>query len=226
MKSGRAMLILITGSGPGLGKSSLARGLSASFAANGQSTLLFREEEISSHPAFSALWEEFGTTGEVQLNVLLGSAAGFLHEMETSSYDIVVLDALLAYLPSLLAWGHSDLEIRQFFGRVAELLVSFEVIEIHLQGDLGAGLRRAAEREGGDWLDRFVTKVSSFQGAPIISSADDALSYWDALAARGERLLQTAPWSVEFVDTDGGEAAVLTEARAIILRLETRAPLA
>jgi len=209
-------LVLITGSGPGLGKSTLARTLADGLRLAGYEVALFAEEEIETNPAFAWVMEEFQSSGRVELPALLKASSKYLGSLDERHVEVAILDALFAFLPSLLAWGHTDHEIAEFFQHMARLFSERPVLEIHLIGDLVDGLARAGAREGNDWLDRHVLKVSTYEGAPRVSDIRDAASYLEDLEHRSVSLLHNAPWRVEFLDVDSGFASVASEAAAIV----------
>jgi len=197
------VLILVTGSVPGAGKSSLARELAAAFEADNRRVELFREEDIRRDAAFGQVMYEFDAVGEVQLATLLGAAADYLTSVRERGSDVVVLDALLPYLPSLLAWGYTDDDISNFFDRLAELFDGFAVLELHLVANPRVALARAAEREGGAWLNDHIAKVSRFtsmRGAPTL---DDVVAFYRGAIARSGRLLARSRWPVAQIDATG-----------------------
>ncbi len=153
------VLILVTGSVPGVGKSSLARGLADAFDVDNRRVELFREEDIRRNAAFRQVMYEFDAMGEVQRATLLSAAAGYLASIRKRGSDVVVLDALLPYLPSLLAWGDTDDDIGNFFDRLSELFDGYAVLEVHLLANPRVALARAAQREGGAWLESHIAKV-------------------------------------------------------------------
>jgi hypothetical protein len=208
--------VLVTGASPGLGKSSLAEALVVTLRTAGRPARLFREGDITSERDFSAVMNELQSTGEVQLDTLLAAADAFLTSARAGSSDVLVHDALFPYLPSLLAWGYADDDIAAFFVRLATLFDGFDVIELHLVGDVRKGLAGAAEREGGDWLDRHLAKVAQYRPRQQITTNEDVAVYYDAGAARSRTLLAAAPWRTVFIDTDRGREHVLAVARAAI----------
>jgi hypothetical protein len=207
----RQILVFVTGAGPGLGKSTLTQAITGHLEAAGLSVHTFREMEIEDHPAFVEVMKEFVVSGEATRPTLLEAADTYLKQIDAAT-QVIVLDALFPYLPSLLAWGDTDVEILQFFGQMARLLSNFEVVEIHLRGDLGVGLKRAGSREGGDWLAKHIKKVSGYQGAPNVSTLEDAADYLNVLASRSAMLLQKAPWTVAFINADNGIESTTAEA--------------
>ena len=207
-------LVLVTGASPGLGKSSLAEALVVTLRTDGRPARLFSEGDIMSERAFSAVMDELRSTGEVRLDSLLAAADAYLTSAQQQSDDVLVLDALFPYLPSLFAWGHTDDAIAAFFDRLATVFGGFDVIELHLVGDVRAALARAAEREGGDWLDRHLAKVARYRPRLPMTTAEEVAAYYDACAARSRTLLACAPWRTVYIDSDRGQEHVLAVARA------------
>jgi len=77
----------------------------------------FAEEEILTRPQFAELAEYFRATGWVESAALLAAASRFAGSV-LAGVDVVVADALVPFVPSLLAMGCSDQVISAF---VAEL---------------------------------------------------------------------------------------------------------
>jgi hypothetical protein len=177
---------------------------------------LFRELEIEDDPAFVDVIQEFRSTGEASRSTLLRATVAFLRQADRREAEVLVLDALFAFLPSLLAWGDTDEQIHDFFRRMAEVFSGFRVLEIHLCGDLRAALDRATSREGSDWLAAQVKKTAGFRGAPPISTPDEAIGYLEVLSARATSVLEKAPWTVAVVDADTGVDGVLATAHEVL----------
>jgi hypothetical protein len=68
----------------------------------------FREEEILTRPQYAAAAREFQATGTVELATLLSATRLFVDSILAGAIDVVIADALMPYMPSPLAWGHSD----------------------------------------------------------------------------------------------------------------------
>lgn len=191
----------MTGAVPGLGKSTLARGLAAAL-----DVTLFEESDIRTDPAFVEVMDTFETTGTVPLDVMLDAGAAF-----EPAPGRQVLDALFPYLQSLLAWEPDDDAITAFFGDLADRLAPHRMVELHLTNDAEAALARAVAREDDGWLEWLAANKGVEPGALV-----DHLA---AAADRAVRLLSTAPWPVHVIDvTDVDASHVLAEAQGIMHR--------
>ena len=208
----RPLLVLINGAAPGLGKSSLAIGLARRWKDEGVVVEFLEEPEILERQEFAALVAEWHRTGSVASTTLLDAARSYLDSCRESEATVFVIDSLLPFLPSLLAWGLSDEEVIEFLVSLSHLMQGFEVLQVQLEGDAGAALIRAAEREGNDWLDRFVKKVGAYQDEGGLT-ADQAgiVAYLESATARTRALLAAAPWPVRFVSVDRGPDLTMAE---------------
>jgi hypothetical protein len=65
----------------------------------------FREEEILTRPQFAAVAEHFRAMGAVEAPMLLTATAQLVDSVLASAVDVVVADALMPFVPSLLAMG-------------------------------------------------------------------------------------------------------------------------
>lgn len=102
----------------------------------------FREEEILSRPAFRGVASELRDGGRVVPAALLAATASYLACLDAGNVEVAVMDALLPFIPSLLAWGHD----------AAALAISGRPTRAPgLAGVAGRALRgRALRRPGGD----------------------------------------------------------------------------
>lgn len=168
-------LICVLGSAPGIGKSTLCRGLRAAFERDGLSVDHFAEDDILTAPEFEAVAAEFGATGVVAMETFVAATKAYAARIE--AYDLAIADSQLPYLPSLLAFGHSRVEIAAFLRELAELV---DPVVIFLDGDPEKALRRAVQREDPAWLDWFVAKLARYEVTPAVHDAASAAVYLEA----------------------------------------------
>jgi hypothetical protein len=212
------VLVFVTGDGPGMGKSSLALAAARRLNEHGAKAAVFEERDILVRPEFTSVMSEFRSTGRVERATLLQAASSYGESCTAAGGSVYVLDALFPYLASLFAWGYSDGEIAEFLVELRDRLAAFELIGRHLAGDVAAGLERASSREGDEWLDGFVAKVSTYRDLPAaVATAADVTQYLQHTADRSRLLLAGAPWPTVFLDADRGLRAILDDACAAVL---------
>jgi hypothetical protein len=73
--------------------------------------------------------------------------------------EVVLADALVPFVPSLLAMGYGEEKITGFAAKLIEALTPVVPVLVLLDGDIGAALARAEAREGRDGWRR--TQASS-----------------------------------------------------------------
>jgi hypothetical protein len=187
-------LICVLGSAPGIGKSTLCQGLLASF--DGQHVDHFAEEDILSASEFAEVASEFRSTGVVAMATFLAATKAYVARVER--FDVAIADSLLPYLPSLLAFGHTQEEIATFLRELAEVVRPVDPILVFLDGDPARALRRAVEREEPGWLEWFVGKLGRYDVTPRVHDEESAVAYLNAERAATLSLLRD--WRVLVVD--------------------------
>ena len=170
------ILVSVWGAAPGIGKSTLCAGLSRSLAGAGLRVDHFREEEILSRPQFGAVAEEFAATGAVGLETLVAATERFVESVPAGD-DVVVADALVPYVPTLLAMGHGEETIDAFTADLTRVLAPVRLVVVFLDGDAGTALSRAGEREGAQWLDWYIGKLAAYEVSPPVSDLASAVAY-------------------------------------------------
>lgn len=171
------VLITVWGVSPGVGKSTLCAGLSRWLVDEGLRVDHFREEEILTRPQFAAVAEEFKATGAVGLGTLLATTAEFVDSFLATGGDVVIADALMPFVPTLLAMGHGEETIDAFMTDLTEVLAPLCPVMVFLDGNAEAALSRAARREGAQWLDWYVGKLARYEVSPPVVDVASAVQY-------------------------------------------------
>jgi hypothetical protein len=171
------VLLAVWGASPGVGKSTLCAGLSSSLAAAGTRVDHFREEEVLTRPQFAAVAEEFQATGTVELRTLLAATQQFVDAVDTRETDVVIADALVPFVPTLLAMGHGDQAVEAFIAELAAILAPLTPIMVYLDGSAETGLKRAAERDGPQWLEWYLGKLGRYNVSPRVTDLASAAVY-------------------------------------------------
>lgn len=204
-------LIALAGSSPGIGKSTACRALCRRLREAGLRVDHFEEDHIRSRPEFAGVAADFDQTGAVSPQVLLEATASYV----TAARDVIVTDALMPYIPSLLAFGQTQTAIASFLDRLDDVLAPLDPVLVYLDGDPDRALARASEREGPQWLDWFVAKLARYRVSPPVHDPPTAARYLRYERELTLRLLGTSRWRLAIIpDADRGspeevEAAVL-----------------
>lgn len=172
-----AVLISVWGASPGIGKSTLCAGLSEWLSGAGLLVDHFREEEILTRPQYAEVASHFLATGEVERDALLSATALFADSVLAAGTDVVIADALMPYVPSLLAMGHSEQAIAAFMADLADILAPLRPVMIFLDGDASAALSRAAAREEPGWLEWYIGKLARYRVQPHVHNGASAAEY-------------------------------------------------
>jgi thymidylate kinase len=172
-----AVLIAVWGASPGIGKSTLCAGLSEWLSGTGLRVDHFQEDEIMTRPQYAEVASHFMATGEVERDALLSANARFADSVLAAGTDVVVADALMPYVPSLLAMGHSDQAIDSFVADLADILAPLRPVVIFLDGDAAAALSRASAREEPGWLEWYIDKLARYQVQPEVHDSASAAEY-------------------------------------------------
>ncbi|WP_328678985.1 hypothetical protein [Streptomyces sp. NBC_00343] len=171
------VLVSVWGAASGVGKSTLCAGLSRAVAGAGLRVDHFREEEILSRPQFTAVAGEFGATGAVGLERLVAATGRFVASVLADGDDMVIADALMPFVPTVLAMGHGEEAIDAFMADLTRVLAPVRTVVVFLDGDAGAALFRAAEREEPGRLGWYVGKLAAFEVSPPVSDLASAVAY-------------------------------------------------
>jgi thymidylate kinase len=171
------VLITVWGASPGVGKSTLCAGLSRWLADAGLRVDHFREEEILTRPQFAAVAEQFEATGAGGLGTLIATTAAFVDSVLATGDDVVIADALMPFVPTLLAMGHGEETIDAFMTDLTDVLAPVCPVMVFLDGNAEAALSRAARREGEQWLDWYVEKLARYEVSPPVADVASAVRY-------------------------------------------------
>lgn len=210
-----AHLISVIGNSPGVGKSTLCRAVAEWLAGTGASVDHFEEADVLTRPAFRPVAEEFadGNAG-VQPETLVDSTGTYVAESLSAGMDYVVTDALLPFIPSLVAWGHDEGALVHVMGELTQALKPVEVTVVFVHDDPATALQRAVDREGEAWKDWYVRKLAGSPGTRSVHDLSSAAAHLRFETDLTRRLLAQTPWHVLTVNVrtlDSQEAYTYTE---------------
>ncbi|GIG64089.1 hypothetical protein [Phytomonospora endophytica] len=194
-------LIAVIGGGPGVGKSTVCRALASWL---GPGTDHFEEEHVLTRPVFRAVAEEFAEgTGAVRPATLIACTRAYIGESLAAQRKYLVADALVPFIPSLVAWGHDEEALTGFVGELAKAVRPADVVVVYLSDDPEVALRRAVGREDDGWIDWYTGKLARQPGTSEVHDLASAAAHLRGEAVLTRRLLARTAWDVVDVDVGG-----------------------
>ncbi|QGN32647.1 ATP-binding protein [Microlunatus sp. Gsoil 973] len=187
--------------GPGSGKSTLCAALAERFRGEGLVVDHFREEEILSRADFAQVASQFaGGAGSVAPRTLVEDYRGYVSRAVTDGVDLLITDALVPFIPSLIAWGHSEAELARVIGDLEDVAAGVTVVVVMLTADPAITLQRAISREGEGWAESYIRKLSRLPGTSHVVSIPTAVDQLRRDADITRRLLARSKWRLVEVD--------------------------
>lgn len=194
-------LVSVIGNSPGVGKSTLCRGIAAALRAGGAEVDHFEEADILARAAFRPVAEEFaGGAGAVRPGTLVACVRAYVAEAVAAGADVLVTDALLPFVPSLVAWGHDEDTIAGVADDLVRAVAPAAVTVVYVHDDPEAALRRAVAREGDGWAEWYVAKLAASPGTREVRDLASAAAHLRGETELTRRVLARTPWRVVPVD--------------------------
>lgn len=199
--------IAVAGNSPGAGKSTLCTALARRIGGTGAVVDHFQEADILTRPAFRAVAEEFAAgTGSVHPATLTAATRAYAEQARTDGVDVLVTDALIPFVPSLVAWGHHEQAITEFVCGLAEAVEPTQVTVLYLRDDPETALRRAVGREGPQWADWYVGRLQESPGTGTVADLASAAAHLRRESRLTLRVLGATRWNVIVLDIAGCDA--------------------
>ncbi|MFD5870515.1 hypothetical protein [Streptomyces sp. NPDC060322] len=216
-----AHLISVIGNSPGVGKSTVCRAVAEWLTGTGASVDHFEEADILTRPAFRPVADEFADgAGAVRPETLVACTRSYVAESLRAGHDHLVTDTLLPFIPSLVAWGHSEDAIAHVVEELARAVDPFQVTVVYVRDAPETALRRAIEREGDAWGDWYVRKLADSPGTRDVHDLASAADHLRRESDLTCRLLAQSPWRLLTVDVStlsAPEAAAYTRRRLTMI---------
>jgi hypothetical protein len=199
----------------------LCAGLARWLAGTGLQVDHFAEEEILTRPQFAEVAELFLATGRVEPAMLLATASRFAGSVVAAGVDVVVADALVPFVPSLLAMGGSDQEVSAFVAELTGLLAPVQPVLVFLDGNTETALARAVAREEPGWLAWYTGKLAGYGLMPKAGDLPAAAGYLEHERALTLSAARQSGWTVITIGraTELAPAEILRNAQQPLSRL-------
>jgi hypothetical protein len=193
-------IIAVCGSSPGVGKSLLGGTLADLLSAAGERVEHFAEEHVLSRPEFAEVATAFTETGIVAPGVLVDATVKYLTAAAAAGADTVILDALIPYVPSLLAFGFAESGINRIITGLASRISFWPVLAVFLDGDATVALHRAIAREDPGWLDWYGDKLCRYGLVEPAADVPALAAYLERERDVTLRVLRRQPWRLAVVE--------------------------
>ena len=193
----RPLVVAIDGVAPGIGKSTVASAVVMWLRERGLVVDHFREEDILSRPAFAAVATAFRESGRVEPSLLLAATDALVGDLPPG--DVTVLDSLLPFIPSLLAWGHDRATISTFVRDLTHVLRGVRLLTIYLDGSVESALEQAVGREGEAWLPWLIGRYAGT--AEPVTDLDSLAAHMEQRRQLTLSVLAEHSWDVVAIRT-------------------------
>src|SRR5262245_36422801 len=153
-------LIMLAGSGPGAGKSTLSEFLFDQFTRCAIPTCWIYEEDILHLDAFAPVVKAFQQGEGDAIEAVLAATRRFVQDAIHADV-VVVTDSIFPAYTWLFAAGYPQARIADFSTQLAQLLAPLQPLTIYLNSDVPTSLKRAVAQRGEQWLDDLITTMQT-----------------------------------------------------------------
>jgi hypothetical protein len=189
-------VVAVVGAAPGVGKSTLCAALGRRLRDRGERVDHFDEPDVLRRPEFADVAAAFRTTGSVPPETLVAATVDYVEGAAQRGIGVVVMDALLPFIPSLLAFGHAEHAIAGVLDGLAKRIAYADTLVVFLDGDPDRALDRAAAREDEGWIGWYATKLVRYGLVAADPGRAELRAYLTYERDVTRRLLDRSPWDV------------------------------
>lgn len=205
-------LVMITGSGPGAGKSTLAGRLGRELDRRGESVRLWPEGALFEWPELAGLADRFRSRNYPSAADLISA---FEHVVGAAEADTVwVQDWSWHDLAEDLPWAGDLEELCEFSRRMCSTAAGLHPIVLYLEADITAGLERAVRQRGVRWLAR--TRDALTPGTSRGRTIEDVATAYTARERRIRQSIEAGGWPVVTIRVTATADRVFTEALSAV----------
>jgi len=164
----RSRFVMITGVGPGIGKSTLAEGLAGRAAEFSCEVDLFGEEQIFTRPAFAEIGRAFRDRDEEGSRIFPSGEMlldGYRRVIGEAGQRVIVFDWTCLGMISDLPWAEGRPDVLLAHAReVREVAHARQPVVVNLVADVEVAVARATAQRGSRWLRRYA-HLAAMEGA-------------------------------------------------------------
>jgi hypothetical protein len=196
-------LFMITGPGPGSGKSTLSAYLYRQLLLHDIPSAWFYEDDFLRMDSMSAYRARWNRSDPGAMDALLSAAQQLSHE-HFATGKILITDALLPGFYWLLLKFQRE-EIEAYSRTLADTLQPLRPLLVYVDADPRTAFERAASRRGEAWADDFLLRVSQWPlphyPEPEVRTREDLIALNGWLAAQALTLARKWPGEALFLNS-------------------------
>lgn len=184
-------LIIVYGSSPGAGKSTLSSRLHQQLQQHHLPVQWLYEDDVVHLDLFAPVVAQMHGESTLGLTDACLVATTRLVDAYAADDTIVITDSILPYFDWLFAVGHDVATLREFSAQLQALLSPMHPLVVYLQADVAMVLQRAVDQRGEEWLRGlvdFMNQWSANKAHPIRYLAE-AIAYFQATDQQKVQLL-------------------------------------
>ena len=210
--------VMISGVGPGAGKSTLAAGLARELRGAGAPVDLIPEEDLFVRAEFAEAATGFREKRFESMSQDLLAAYARLVEKAEREGSVVIFDWEAAGMVEDLPWAQDQSALDTHVQSVMDTVRAFQPVVLFLEAPLRLAYERAVAERGDPWVTRYAGLGAERGLGRHGSPQQRALAYLranQAWRARTDAAYAAAGWPVTDVDATLGAGKVLADALAV-----------
>jgi hypothetical protein len=195
-------LIMLAGSAPGAGKSTLSEFLFDQLTRHAIPTRWIYEEDILHLDVFAPVVQFFLHGQGDGIEALLGATSRFV-QVAIAANEVVITDSIFPAYTWLFAAGYPRAQIGEFSAQLAQLLAPLQPLTIYLNSDVATSLKRAVAQRGTAWLDDLIAAMQTYtycQTHPA-RDIDDVIAFFESVTQLSRELFADWPHPTLALDT-------------------------
>lgn len=212
--------LLIVGTGPGTGKSTVAAALHDRLEHNGVPVLCWYETEVLQQPEFAQFFQLFRNGDPAMVAALQVAVDSYLSN-HVDAEQMFVAESLLPFVRWLLLGAVSDTAIDEYCHWLVQRLAPRSPTLLVLRCDRNAATERATADRGQHWFTQWAQRERDyplFRQNPQLDPTDRT-----ALFTKEQRFYDGLPWPLREFDT--GQLTPADVAAAVLPGLSAPQPL-
>lgn len=210
--------IMLTGTSPGAGKTTLSEGLTEALRTQGVAVDLVQEEAIFERAEFTEAGRAFKTRRWASAEELLAGYERLVTKAERDG-STVIFDWSAAAMAEDLPWAEEQAALNDHVRHAKAIVSSLNPIVLFLEAPLEAAVDRATAQRGAKWLAEWTGNPGCADPSDTASNRERALANIGSGCIGTERnraAFLAAEWPLIDLDASQPASTVLTDALTVV----------